>query len=366
MARVRPTLSAEERSALPLSELLAAGYTPAEAETIKWGFEGEFGAGNADAFRAAEGLTKTADGQVLLSAGTTPEEEAARQEAQSRYLYETMREESAYASEQQRIAALEAAERDRALVSEMLQKQLDAQNKAEAQRAAAEQAAAAAKEAERLAVEQKAAERAVAQKTYTEGRTQYVNEATDQINAAYSGFDDDYYKSFENQFVDYYRPEIRDQYNTAQKGVTYGYADKGGLDSSAAVKDFADLLKKKREVEGGVATNALSASDQFKANIESQRRGLISDVSDASVIGEEILPEDISDPTGALSQIGANITPYTDLARTNAAGTNTPSFNALGEAFAGASSGAGSSSGTSSGIADQIYDPSQNNVRIIA
>ena len=57
------------------------------------------------------------------------------------------------------------------------------------------------------------------------------------------GFDDEFYDKFKQSILDYYMPQVEDQYGKAKDQTTYGLARAGTLQSSAATDEAARLAK---------------------------------------------------------------------------------------------------------------------------
>ncbi len=356
------------RNQMPVSQLLAAGYSPLEADTISWGFKDAFGGGNAVAFRNKAGLVALpGNGGATLIGGGTPEQETAREEAIQRHLANNSLKEQNTLATDQRTSTETQATADRALLEKQLQAQLDATTASDAQRKQSEQEQIAAAEADRQAVAAKAATNAANQTAYSQGRTAQIDKTTADINNAYAGFDDNYYNNYKKDFTAYYEPQLNDQYKTTQKDLTYKYANQGGVDSSASVGEFAKLLEARRKSEGDIANNATDAASQFRDNIDTQRKGLINEATNASNIGDNILAPDVSDIAGAIQGISAKLSPYSQLAASKAGSVAKPTLSSLGNQFTNFSSA--SSAGSSGGaVGGGLYRPSSSNgsVRIIA
>lgn len=269
------------------------------------------------------------------------EAEARRQRELEQQRYEQqLAEQQRIAAEQRAMEEARAAEQRRQYEEQLAAQQAaaDRQFQQQQQALAAQQAAA---EAERMQREQEAAARAAAMEQYTQGRTQRINDFRTSINDAYAGFDDAYYDQFANDFIGYYKPRLEDEFKDAQEQLTFRYANQGGLNSSAAARDLRDLLENKRRQEQEIATRARNAASDFRGDIDSQRKSLLSEALSASNIGPEVLPDGISDVGSQLSAISESLTPYSSLATQRASSVSRPGFGDLGNFFTTAASGAG-------------------------
>jgi hypothetical protein len=97
------------------------------------------------------------------------------------------------------------------------------------------------------------------------------------IKAGFKGFDDKFYNNYEGGIVDYYMPQVADQYGDARDELTYRLARAGTGRSSAAADATADLTKQNLVNTGDVYAKADTAAGDLrnrvnkeKANAESQ------------------------------------------------------------------------------------------------
>lgn len=106
-------------------------------------------------------------------------------------------------------------------------------------------------------------------------RQQNIVRGTDKINAAFSGFDDDFYKQRETDYLDYYTPQLDEQAGDANDALTYNLARGGNLDSSTGAKQAADLTRKISDARGSVVQGAAGASQGARGDVENNRSDLI-------------------------------------------------------------------------------------------
>lgn len=106
-------------------------------------------------------------------------------------------------------------------------------------------------------------------------RQQNIRRGTGKIDAAFSGFGDDFYKQRESDYKDFYMPQVEKQGKDAQDQLTYSLARGGNLDSSTGNKQAADLTQKVNDARGAVAEGAFGAGQQARSDVEGNRGDLI-------------------------------------------------------------------------------------------
>lgn len=106
-------------------------------------------------------------------------------------------------------------------------------------------------------------------------RQQNVLRGTGKVDAAFSGFNDDFYKQRETDYTDFYMPQVEQQGRDAGDQLTYSLARGGNLDSSTGAKQAANLTGKINEARGSVAEGAFGASAAARGDVENNRSDLI-------------------------------------------------------------------------------------------
>jgi hypothetical protein len=204
---------------------------------------------------------------------------------------------------------------------DLLQAEIDRQNTANA-------TAAAQAEQERQASLAQATAHAQQVRQYVTGRQGLIDSSTQAVNDAYSGFNDQYFNDFAKSFVDYYKPQIEQDYGKQSKDLTYSYANAGNNRSSAAARAFGDLDKARTKEEAGVASSASDAANSLRDSINGQRGDALSLVLNSGAVGAANLPDGMS-ASDALGGIGSQLGALTQTARNRAQNLNRPSITAL-------------------------------------
>lgn len=106
-----------------------------------------------------------------------------------------------------------------------------------------------------------------------------LKQGTDNINNAFSNYDQNYYQGLANKYSDFYLPQLADQGQTAQQQLLYGLARQGILNSSAKGYEYGQLQKQYGLQQQGILSNAQAYSNNAKQQIENQRSNLLSQLN---------------------------------------------------------------------------------------
>lgn len=109
-----------------------------------------------------------------------------------------------------------------------------------------------------------------------QARQSKIREGTTNINNTFdSQFNDGYFDSRKSSFLDYATPQLNDQYEKAQKDLTFSLDRSGMLDSSVRASKEGELQKLYDTNRRSVADQALGYSTQARNSVEDARSGLI-------------------------------------------------------------------------------------------
>jgi hypothetical protein len=145
-----------------------------------------------------------------------------------------------------------------------------------------------------------------------EERRQRVQQGTARVNENFAGFNDDFYSGLGKSYLDYYTPQLEDQYQNAQKQAIFNFANRGNLGSSANNQFMADLAKHYQTQRSQLAEQALGEQQRMRGEVERNRADLIAQLE-----------------AGA----GVESAAQSAMARANAL-TAPPQYSALGDVFA--------------------------------
>lgn len=282
-------------------------------------------------------------------------------------------------ADRQRRAQEEAArqadiERQR---QQIAQQEADAARQREAaqaeQKRQAEEATrqAALREQQRIAEEQ-AAQRRALQGEYATRRNIAIQDAKGGINEAFAPFDDAYFNDFQQSFVNYYTPQVANQFDRARNRLDLNFAN-AGTDNESYRTALGDLLARRDQETEAIQTRAQAAVEDFRGGVNASRDSLLGDILTEDVTGPEALPEGYSDVDNRVSAINSNLQPFVATAKTKAGGVQRPDFSALSDLFSdlivapSASRSSALPTNTLNFNTQGIYQPRQDNsVRVVA
>ena len=133
-----------------------------------------------------------------------------------------------------------------------------------------------------------------------DGKIHYMNDAFNydtQVDTGKrtGGFDDAFYNDYKQGIVDYYQPQVGEQYNDAQKELTYRLARAGLLRSSMAAEEAGDLSRQYDLNSAEVRNKADQGAADLRTNVAGQR----------AKIENQLLSSE--DPNAAASQATAAV-----------------------------------------------------------
>lgn len=85
------------------------------------------------------------------------------------------------------------------------------------------------------------------------------------------GFDDSFYDKFKQSILDYYMPQVEDQYGKAKEQTTYGLARAGTLQSSAATDEAARLAKENKLNRANVVSQADTGAADLRSRVAQEK-----------------------------------------------------------------------------------------------
>lgn len=135
----------------------------------------------------------------------------------------------------------------------------------------------------------------------------------------YTGFGDDFFNNRRQAYLDYYQPQLQDQYGNARDQLTFDLARAGLLRSTVAGDQLADLENQFGLQQAAIQSRADDAVTQLRNSINAQRSAAISQLNATA------------DP-----DVAAN----TALSSVQAIQGSQPTFDPLGELFKNAAIGA--------------------------
>lgn len=133
-----------------------------------------------------------------------------------------------------------------------------------------------------------------------------------KIDENFAQFDDPYFDSYRQGHIDFYSPQLDNQFTDARGKLIAALAGRGMLESTSGFGKFADLQEEKDLAATTIANEAQDAANKLRSNVETARSNLYS------------LNESAADPKAAnnlaMGQATALVAP--------------PTYSPLGQVFA--------------------------------
>lgn len=108
-----------------------------------------------------------------------------------------------------------------------------------------------------------------------EERQRRIGEGVARINAAFGGFNRDYFDARRTAYNDFYLPQLEEQYADAQEKQLYALADAGLLKSTTRNEVFSDLARDYELERGNILTGGERAAADLRSRINDERSALI-------------------------------------------------------------------------------------------
>jgi hypothetical protein len=106
-------------------------------------------------------------------------------------------------------------------------------------------------------------------------RQQRITEGQGKIDQAFAGFNDQFFSKFQNDYLNYYTPQMQDQFNDANRQLTLSLASAGGLTSSAGLRRQDELQRAFQQRSSELANTAATEANRRRAEVEGARTDLL-------------------------------------------------------------------------------------------
>lgn len=227
--------------------------------------------------------------------------------------------------------------------ADLSDKQIKAQKEIADQQQAFNEKQFAAQQALQAQQQQQADEQAARQTAYDTGRSQLLQEGTQQISDAFSRFSPDYFDQYAKDYMSKATDDITYQKNLATKQMLFGLARQGIGTSQAGVNQRGLLEETAGRATADQTQNAQNAENALKANVAGARQNLLGQVTASESIGSPIAAGDmggvnqaLQTQRSAISGIAANSGDVVSSLQ------GVPTVSSLGNIFAGLLNSAGS------------------------
>lgn len=173
---------------------------------------------------------------------------------------------------------------------------------------------------ERLSVYELMRQDAIRARREQQRREEKLRLGNKKISKVFGKFDGSFYKDRKANYLDYYMPQVNDQFTDAKEQVQYALARAGLLNSSIAGDRMAKLLKQFETQKGSVVSAAQSDASGLRSRVNSEKEQLR-----AQLVNSGDVSQTMDSALSSAKQL------YND----------TPIYNPLGDIFAGAATGIG-------------------------
>ena len=120
-----------------------------------------------------------------------------------------------------------------------------------------------------------AQEQAELQRAQEQARQGRVRAGKNNIDSTFAGYDDDFYDSRTQSYIDYEKPEVADQFKDATLQLRAALSRNGMLQSSVSADQTAKLSGQNSDALRSVADKGREYSNNTRKNIENAKANLI-------------------------------------------------------------------------------------------
>lgn len=110
-----------------------------------------------------------------------------------------------------------------------------------------------------------------------EKRQGRITQGQQGIDQSFAGFNDPFYQGYQDQYLNYYIPQVDDQYKDAVKRLTLQLAQTGNLTGSIGAKQLSDLQKNYDTQKLAITNNAQNAVQGLRGTIDQRKSQLYAD-----------------------------------------------------------------------------------------
>ena len=110
-----------------------------------------------------------------------------------------------------------------------------------------------------------------------EERVARIEQGAQHIKTAFQGYNDKFFDNYKQQNIDYYNPQLNDQYSDAVKRLTLQLAQTGNLTGSVGADQQAKLQKTFDQQKMAISGQAMEAANKLRADVDSRRSQLYAD-----------------------------------------------------------------------------------------
>lgn len=156
-------------------------------------------------------------------------------------------------------------------------------------------------------------------------RQSRINQGAEAIDQHFAGFDDNFFKNYQDSYNQYYTPQLDDQYADARKRLSLQLARTGNLNASTGLEQLGKLRRTYDTGRTDIANKALNAVNELRSNIDRSKTQLYQDnlaIADpgsisvsAANIANSLQPAQFANPlanafSGAFDTLGSSAQAY--------------------------------------------------------
>jgi len=112
-----------------------------------------------------------------------------------------------------------------------------------------------------------------------EERQARIKTGLTSIDNTFAGFNDNFYNGRKSAFLDFYQPQIEDQFADAKDQLTYGLARNGILNSTAAADASGKLSKDYATNWASIVSKADADVNSLKSNVANEKSALVAQLN---------------------------------------------------------------------------------------
>lgn len=122
-----------------------------------------------------------------------------------------------------------------------------------------------------------------------------------QIDQAFAQYDPTFYSNAEKAYLDYYSPQLADQFSDAKRQTIFNLSRSGNREATAGADAFADLTKRHDLASQQITSGAADHTQNLRNRVETQRSGLYdlnSSAADPTLVSSRLAAatQDLSAP----------------------------------------------------------------------
>lgn len=147
-------------------------------------------------------------------------------------------------------------------------------------------------------------------------RQSRINSGLSNINNAFSGFDEPFYKQRAQDYTNFALPQAQTQFDTTRKSLAYSLARNGLSNSGAAVNENQALQTTRNQKVSDIVNEGQNQANQLRSNVSTQKANVVNQLessSDPSLAHESALSATagLSAPS-SFSPIGSLFTDFSN------------------------------------------------------